>query len=636
VILNDIDIGGAHPWPMPATGVVRGDALIESSRTIVWPRGGVAIQHKIVFWVQAWQAVGGATAGSFQAMLNLLAQLEELSNSVELQPAYIQWATTAQPNPPYNAADAHDGWYVIEDFEPDYSGFSPSGFVECKATITRVAPDTPSSLGTWYSGGALSSSSYSGAATPLVAFPLGSSGQAPTQLSRTGGEGSVPLSLNPTPNPVPFVRPGTVAGLFAGMVRVFDTINTGSNPVPTSGGFSNANWLQVYGIQHDWTGDCVVTNGLLLLLFQLGQQRALRLYLWNTSLGTPAWQQVYDLQYVDGSLNLGTLREINLDRVSLQEARVRVRCITSAGNSATLKLKLQAGQYAASVEFWPETQNNASTLALLLALAATTKIIYDESTVQDVLVTNSALSTPSSVLGFGASFGQAANGPLFGFLYQNAPSVAQPAGNGTSGANLGIGDSSGPSAGSFRLYGIWAVPFATVPNLQAEAESGALGTGWSSIADGAASAGNAAKAASGTASGNADLFGTSWVPPAGMYDVWFRVKVTSAAGSATEMTLGLWDATSAAFVSGGSTTFRANQASTSYVWLKANGTSPLTPTAGHNMQFRAVTAATLGTDWFIDEAVLVPIRSSTLGIGSFPGDIWSQWMFDKVTSWARG
>jgi hypothetical protein len=91
------------------------------------------------------------------------------------------------------------------------------------------------------------------------------------------------------------------------------------------------------------------------------------------------------------------------------------------------------------------------------------------------------------------------------------------------------------------------------------------------------------------------------VPSPGAYDVWYRVRVASAGGTTPEMTLGLWD------VAGtwvGSTEYQANQASTSYRWLKV--AADVTPNSGHAVVFIASFNNRLGTDWYVDEAVMLP------------------------------
>jgi hypothetical protein len=78
----------------------------------------------------------------------------------------------------------------------------------------------------------------------------------------------------------------------------------------------------------------------------------------------------------------------------------------------------------------------------------------------------------------------------------------------------------------------------------------------------------------------------------------------------SEMTFGLWDGTARAWVA--STSFAPNQASASYSWIKA--AAGITPQSQHSVQFLATFntqggPTTLSTDWFVDEAVLMPIGS---------------------------
>lgn len=632
---NDLDFGPSHAWIKTRVGQVVGSSLIEGSRTIAWPRGRTLEEQPVDLYVTPWQALGGFAANTRGAMLFLLKQLEELAGNPDLQPIYIQWNTTAAPGA-FSAAEYHDGWYVVTLIEPPYRRYVVTGgIVTVPMTAVLVAPAAPSSLAVRYDGAALSST-FTQLSTPALGLPIGSSAQS-GGFSRTGAEGAVPIAQPPLSgagviNPVPFIRPGTIAGLFTGQCRVFDSVNIGANPVPLANGtFVNANWVEVKGTQHDFASDAILTNGLLLLRFPLTASE--EVYFWNTQ-GTAGWQDLGSLGYKDNSLNVGSLREINLDKVGLEEVRARVRVSTVLPAWAEWRQKLFRGMRHALLEFQPLTQQPNTGFAIDFSLVNALKIAYNDVGIRDIPVEGAGnVLGPSSTVGIGVAFGTTANGPLLGYLYQNPSSGGQPS-TGTT-TELGYGDTTGPVAGTFVRYGFFVIPWVSAPNLQAEGESGTLGTGWSSVADAGASGGNTAKAASGTLTGNADLFGVSYVPTPGLYDVWFRVKVTSNAGAAAEMTLGLWDVTSAAFVANASTTFRANQWATGYTWLKAN-TGLVTPTAAHNMQFRAVTAATLGTDWFIDEAVLAPRQTAFLGQGDFPGDIYSQFAFDRTTRWARG
>lgn len=501
--------------------------------------------------------------------------------------------------------------------------------------LSYVAPGPPSSLAMAYSGGALSSN-YSGAAQIAVGYPLGAANQAATAVSRTGGEGALPLSVAPSAslNPLPFT-PGTLAQLYQGGVRVYDTLTVGGNTVPTNGTFVHASWVQVYGTDHIFTGDVILTNGLHLYRFQTGTAMICTAYLWSTAQVTPGWAQFAQPGYNDNAGNAGTLRSYTLDRVGLEESRVTARLTTSAGNFATIAMRLQRAQSFSRVDFTPTAQAVASNLALQLVTPGTQKISYNSGKAADSTLSTEAQLAVQTDYGYGAAFVNSTTYPwIYGWLYQNEPAGFQPRGDVAT--VLYLGDNSGPAQNSTRSYGIFAVPFGTTTTttdkLQAEAESGTLGTGWTSQA-GAGGNSNAleAKCASGTVATNADTFGTAFIPPAGTYDIWFRMKVTTNVGSNLEMTVGLWDNIAAAYVAGGSTTFNRTAMTTAYVWYRAG--AGVTPTAGNAMRFRAVTALTLGTDWFIDEAVMVPLTLS--GANTGPQDIWQQFRHDRSVKMMR-
>lgn len=142
--------------------------------------------------------------------------------------------------------------------------------------------------------------------------------------------------------------------------------------------------------------------------------------------------------------------------------------------------------------------------------------------------------------------------------------------------------------------------------ISADAADGLLGPGWSPVSDAAAFGGRAAKAPVGNSTSfSNDVFGTPAIPIVGTYDVWYRLKVTSNRGSNAEMTLGLWDDQGVGWV--GMTTYRANQIGTNYSWLRV--ASDVTPTSGHTVQFISSIKSGPGTDWYIDEAVMLTAGS---------------------------
>jgi hypothetical protein len=126
-----------------------------------------------------------------------------------------------------------------------------------------------------------------------------------------------------------------------------------------------------------------------------------------------------------------------------------------------------------------------------------------------------------------------------------------------------------------------------------------------------------------------DLFGTAWQPLAGTYTIYFRVRVASNVSNSGAMNFGAWDTTGGFYTSSVTTLVPSAFAGITYQWIPFS-TAPFTPIAGHNIQFRCQTGSTLTTDWFVDEAVLLPFSSTTTN--SFPQDIWQQFMFQRTVT----
>jgi hypothetical protein len=222
VIVNALDLGSSHPWSAPVVGQDTGTLLIEGLEYAIWPRGSTVRQQQVVFNLVAWQALGGASAQTRQATLYLLKQVEELASNRDLQPCYIQWNATAQPSAPLNSSELHDGWYVIDSFAPTYMKYVVAGIVECRMSVTEVAPAAPRRVSVAYQGAALSTN-FSGTATNLLSLPVGSTAEE-ASFTRAGGEGSIPSILSPVASPEPAVLSTTLSQIFKGGVHIFDSI----------------------------------------------------------------------------------------------------------------------------------------------------------------------------------------------------------------------------------------------------------------------------------------------------------------------------------------------------------------------------------------------------------------------------
>ncbi len=632
MIINALDLGDSHPWRKPIVGQSIGELLIEGLETLVWPRGSLPKKQTVTFTAKNWQSIGGAAAFSLAATKYLLKQVEELASNRDQQPCYIQWDATAMPGAALNASDFHDGWYILDSFEPDYENYVVTGLVQCRMTVTEVAAAPPRRVGLAYSGGALASN-FSGAAQNLLSLPVGSTALE-SSFTRTGAEGSIPCVLAPVVSPEPLVLSTTIANIFKGGVHVYDTINTGSNPVPTSGGtFVNANWVEVFDTHHDFQGDCVISNGLLLLLFQAGVQKTCTLYLWNTALAVATWQLICGPTYQDNAVNGAFDEAYSLVRVGAEECALAV-LNTSTGaaspQSARTIIRLQRGQFYAREDLMMLTQANTHYGSLLMsALPANIKILYNGGSICDQILSESSPTTQTDY-GYGCAFIASTAQPFIaGFLYQNQPAT-QPHTYFPPSAHFGLGDTTGPALNAQRSYAFFAIPYGvsgsySTADLQLNGKDASLAGGWISAADAGASQANVAKLPSGTAAG-ANLNGSTTVPRAvGIYDVWVRLRVTSNASSTVQMQIGMYDATGGAWIT--TNTYAPNAFATTYAWYRT-GTGISIP-AAHNVYFAASNnqGVSTNTDWWIDEFALVPKKLTTDNRG--PQDLWQEFIYDR-------
>jgi hypothetical protein len=136
-----------------------------------------------------------------------------------------------------------------------------------------------------------------------------------------------------------------------------------------------------------------------------------------------------------------------------------------------------------------------------------------------------------------------------------------------------------------------------------QAASFTLGSGWSSVADPAASSGRAVKAAAGASGPGA--FGVGFVPTPGTYDIWYRVRVANSSSDKPQMIFALVDMDANRYI--GSATFNPSQFKTTYTWVLV--ASDITPTPGNLMRFQTNISAKLTTDWYVDAALMIPAGS---------------------------
>ncbi len=701
-IINTIDLGAHATWRSPLStrkGTIWGsdvqNVVIEGSQSIIWSRAGAIRKRTEMVWIVT-------SPPSSTTALATLRQLQETANNPALQPVYIQWASGGGNI----VADPEDGWYVLETVTPN-TEVTIDGIIPVEITVSYVTTGISlKSLAIAYSG-SIANIGYIGSAIAEVAFPLNADSMPATILSRPGAEGSMSVSTGPNTtgivSPLYFRSSSTVSDLFKTRCSVWDTVNTSSFPVPTGGAFVDSHWIEILHPDHLFQGDCVITNGHILLLFaEGGQTNFIQAWVWNWI--TPGWIATIHIQGFEPAANIFSTVGFSIQTISHYESSIKLFLVSSppVNQQALITVRVVRGEYYARLQFTPLTYSVSTVFSMSSATPSNPKLQYTEGSIKDpTLTAERNFNFPVDTnYGWTAQFTNNSSFPFItGFLYLDSTSLV---GQGSSAqGGLSIGDSSRPLINQSRFYGLFMLPLATPQNYQAEGESGTLDTGWSSIADANGSAGNTAKVASGTVTARADLFGTSFVPVGGgLYNIWFRVRVTSAAGTTAEITLGWWDATAAGFLALASTTYAAKEFSTSYTWVCVNtrtvadgvlnGTTtvtsasavftaadvgkaisgstvpagatissitnattivissavgigtgsgvtliigaPATPVAAHNMQFRAVTAATLGTDYFVDEGGIAPLSgvgSSAQGVS--PRECWQAFVFDKTS-----
>lgn len=706
MIIRNLDLGGRAPTIVPHGGISMDSAAIVGAGSAAWAVSGSLVKVDVQFWIEAWQARGGQSAGSIGAVRYLAAQVEELRVNPDMNPFYVRWFTTAQSGAMYpSRSDVNDGWYMIDSLDIDRESWNFQGAYQATGTMTRVAPAN-SPMSVMHEGVdpiSLSSPSSIWAFTPTILVPAPVNSSTPPSeggaaLARVGAEGTIPAPDGSAtiPKPMPIVPSPNPSDFYLGGVTVYDTITQGGNAVPTDGTAAHTSWLQVLATSdhHVTAGDVVMSSGLLLWRFNVGG--GIDFYCFNTELAPDAWQKVGVVAYRDSGLNTAVVRSLRITQNSFGQSRAVVTLNTSAGQFADLEFEMNAGQYISWVSWKPRTEDNIRGLGLELVLTTAIKIVSNAGAVVDVATEGTTNLATTTEGGWTTAIGATANQVICGVAYETAvPNSGMPLAQSTT--EIGIGETTSPLRERAKRYGFWAAPFTASPSLLAEAESGTLGTGWSSQADAGSSGGNAARCLSGTAISNNDTWGTAFTPNNGdIFTPWWRGRVASAAGTTTEMTVGLWDNTSSAFVALASTTYRPSQMGTSYGWkmtsyrtvsdgaTTASSTTVTSATAfftssdvgksiqvpgsglipggativsitnsttvvisaaatasdtgrifqigtpyisvpnGHAVRMRAVTTATIGTNWFVDQHALVPVGSSVFGLGKLPGDVWGQ------------
>ncbi len=173
-----------------------------------------------------------------------------------------------------------------------------------------------------------------------------------------------------------------------------------------------------------------------------------------------------------------------------------------------------------------------------------------------------------------------------------------------------------PNTGKSRVWQVWirigdvgmlrvcseVAPVVTrLSRYEELAASFTPGQGWSYIMDATASSHWAAQAVANSA-GPEGAYGATFRATTGAYDVWYRIRVADGSGRTPEMLLTVVDLEANRYLSAAS--FSPSQVGTAYRWMLV--ASGVTPDNNHQLRFQTNIGAQLSTNWYIDEAAMVP------------------------------
>lgn len=671
-IIGTIDCGVHPTWLIPLQTYANAEWGIDNSATVTVQQSqfqtidivgaGKIRQRTETIWVRD---PGESPTG----VATLVRQLMELAGSPGLQPVTILWKSGGGIIVP----DVEDGWYLIKSVKPDFENVF-TGIIPVQITVSYLAPLPPSAHGMAAFGG-LGFSSAGNAFGPYTANTASNinwlafhpNATVDNSFTRVSADGNIPILLqNPTSltqPPVPFQPSATIADWYRGRVRVYDTINTSSNPVPIGGGFVNANWIEIFQSDHKFQGDMVITNGILLFLVQVGVAHIASMYWWNST----TWLLTGTIDAYDALAQVHTNRGAVVYRQSWDEVGFRIFGVSPNGSQTNDFFRLQRGapfvRVANAAMNWSPNYNFASSgstnkgLQYAFNSAVAMKIITNDQAFVDPtldpafsnIVNNS--TTGSSAYSILTAFGINNSFPYaiqMCFLAPGQQFNGQPVpGFGSSTLLYYVLDS---VQLNWNYFSFGVVPIATPASYQIECENATLAGALTTVVDAAASNGHAVKLASGTGTivSITASFGT---PPGGSYRIGVRYRASSAApigaveakaqfllnGLPVDTTLTFGSTIGSTGVS--PTTIYSGATSQGFggvagVLTLIVGVDGTPIPGGTTVQVRITNTGSQIThnasvDWFFDDIFLIPDHLTTDYTG--PTDQSQQYNFDRTT-----
>lgn len=264
------------------------------------------------------------------AGVNLQNQVRELAKNVDVSEVYLNWSAATHLN----------GYYTLEDADIKIpTGGITGGFAEFGAKLSRIGQkeQVQSAL-------QLNKASRAHAygtmvtAQSLHGFPCGASvfSTSGTFYNRSGSEGSVGVAQNAGSQDL-FPYEQEEGSIGKGDVRVYDDMGASG---------TRANWVEVFGPDHKFTGDIVLENGLIQVLsrkeFGTYVPGGLSLKYFDgtsyTSTGTCAFLEE------DGVNHGGVVPKVSMNKVSPEESEALLS-FPPSGNSLKVRVKLKRGRF---------------------------------------------------------------------------------------------------------------------------------------------------------------------------------------------------------------------------------------------------------------------------------------------------
>lgn len=184
-------------------------------------------------------------------------QLAELVGNIGYPYHYFSWGVSL--------LNQWDGWYVIQpnslSFTEDWTTLSVIPFSLNLIRLGTAGNLIPSQY--WSAAAEITSGFTSPTATTMVSFPNSAADIDVAIVSTvTTSDGTIQLVDNPSLATLEYTPSATLANWVKGECRVYDSV--------TAGNATEANWVQVLGAEHVFTGDAIFQNGLLRYIIHAG------------------------------------------------------------------------------------------------------------------------------------------------------------------------------------------------------------------------------------------------------------------------------------------------------------------------------------------------------------------------------